>query len=110
MYSSDFLNRRITIHTPGERIESEYGTKQLPGQSFQIWANVADTKGVGAMQEGAVESYTLHLVRTRYNAQINSDCIVECDGVRFRILPCTIQRRKRENECQFNIQEIIAGL
>lgn len=109
MYSADFLNRRITIHTVGSHVESAFGMDSMPGKSFTLWANVADTRGVGAMQEGAIESYTVHLVRMRYNTQITADCIVEIDGISFRILPGTIQQRKRENECQFNIQEIIAN-
>ena len=104
-----FFEQKIKQAEYSQRTESAFGMDSMPGKSFTLWANVADTRGVGAMQEGAIESYTVHLVRMRYNTQITADCIVEIDGVSFRILPGTIQQRKRENECQFNIQEIIAN-
>ena len=109
MYESSFLDSKITIHTKGTRVESEFGHKEIPGQTFQVWANVAGTRGVGAMREGALEAYTVYLVRMRYNAMINTDCKIHHDDREFRILPGTLQIRRRANEIQFNMQEVTLG-
>lgn len=78
-YSTGLLNKRVSIYNRTAQTTNEYGI-DASGVSYHldaiVWASVTFTKGVKAMQEGAIDAYDYIMVRMRYNDYITRDSII----------------------------------
>lgn len=72
-----------------------------------VWADVAWTKGMRAMNQGALDSYGVVLIRMNWNNIINSRSRIKYDGDTYQILPETFHEDKRANTIQFTAQLLI---
>jgi SPP1 family predicted phage head-tail adaptor len=72
-----------------------------------LHANVTWAKGVGAMNAGALDSYAVKEVRTRWTNKITMRSRVKFDGQIYQIIPETFHEDRKENTLQFLMQLII---
>lgn len=103
-YQSGFIHQRITIRN-----------KVLDGVGFgdttqyedvkTVWANIAFTKGMKAMHEGALDAYDTVMIRMRWNDVISRDSHIVHDGKEYQIT--SFHRDYRENQIQITAVEII---
>ena len=59
------------------------------------------------MHEGALDSYGVVLVRTRWTNQVTERSRISYEGRTYQILPETFHADRQENTVQFIAQQII---
>ena len=72
-----------------------------------IHASVDWQKGKAGMHEGALDSYGVVLVRTRWTNQVNERSRMVYEGRTYQIIPETFHADRQENTVQFMAQVII---
>ena len=71
----------------------------------RVWANVAFSKGMKALHEGALDAYDTVIVRMRYNKIVNRDSHLVHDGREYQIQ--SFHRDYKENIVQITATEIV---
>ena len=109
-YSSGFLKHRITIQNRKAATMGKFGL-DTSGPEFEdttcLWASVDWQKGKAGMHEGALDSYGVVLVRTRWTNQVNERSRMVYEGRTYQIIPETFHADRQENTVQFMAQVII---
>ena len=109
-YSSGFLNKRILVQNRKAAVQSKFGIDSN-GPEYEdttcLWASVDWQKGKAGMHEGALDSYGVVLVRTRWTNQVNERSRMVYDGRTYQIIPETFHADRQENTVQFMAQVII---
>lgn len=109
-FSTGFLKHRITIQNRKAATMGKFGL-DTSGPEFEdttcLWASVDWQKGKAGMHEGALDSYGVVLVRTRWTNQINERSRIVYEGRTYQILPETFHPDRQENTLQFMAQVII---
>ena len=107
MYSAGLRNKRITVHNPGQTIDTDYGRTTQAGESFERWAAVDWTRGTAAMREGALDAYAIIMVRMAYTPNVTRDSKIEYEGRMFRVDSCYPDKAK--NTIQLTCSELQNG-
>ena len=109
-YSSGFLKHRITIQNRKAATMGKFGL-DTSGPEFEdtccIHASVDWQKGKAGIHEGALDSYGVVLVRTRWTNQVNERSRMVYEGRTYQIIPETFHADRQENTVQFMAQVII---
>ena len=109
-FSSGFLKHRITIQNRKAATMGKYGL-DTSGPEWEdtctLWAAVDWQKGKAGMHEGALDSYGVVLVRTRWTTQVNERSRMVYADRTYQILPETFHADRQENTVQFMAQVII---
>lgn len=109
-FSSGFLKYMIQVLNRKAAQSSKFG---LDGDGVEweegdcLHCNVTYSKGVSAMNAGAMDAYKVYIVRMRWTNKINMRCRVKYAGQVYQILPETFHEDRQENTIQFNMQLII---
>ena len=104
-YDAGMLDTRVTVHIPGQNIDTEYGRKQLPGNTIQRWAAVDWNRGTKSLREGVIDAYDTIMVRMRYDQQITRDCKLEINGTMYSIQ--SFHSSYKEGKIQITATEIV---
>lgn len=103
---------RIKVLNRAEAVTGRYG-KDSSGVQWEttacLWASVEWQKGKTAMNAGALDSYSVVMVRLNWTDQISMRSRIEYDGQIYQIAPETFHADKRENTIQFLAQVVIDG-
>ena len=67
-------------------------------------ANVDYQKGKSAMNAGALDAYSVKIVRMNYTSAINERSRIKYDGKIYQIMPETFNGNYRQNTLQFLMQ------
>ena len=106
-YPSGFLNKMILVLNRKAAQSSKFG---VDGDGIEweegdvLHANVAFSKGMRAMNAGALDAYAVKEVRMRWTDKITMRSRVKYDGNIYQILPETFHADKPENTIQFLMQ------
>ena len=86
-YSSGMLNKRIRIAKRAEEQGSSFGKSGQPQYSWLgwFWAAESFSKGVKALQEGALDAYDTVMFRMRYTPCIDRWCLIWYNGRFYQI-------------------------
>lgn len=76
-------------------------------ETATVWAAVDWAKGMRTLNAGAVDAYSVVLVRMNWNDAITMRSRIIHDGVTYQIMPDTFHADKYGNTIQFNAQAII---
>lgn len=105
-YSTGILRHRVTIATRTAATDGTFG-RDSAGITYTtlgtFWANVSFVKGMRTMREGALDAYDVVMIRLRYNANIDRDCLVQYDGKWYEIE--SFHRDYQENIIQLTAHE-----
>lgn len=71
-----------------------------------LWASVKWTKGMKAMQAGALDAYDTVMIRTRWSSELTRDKFIEHDGTMYQIT--SYHADKRANEIQIVAVEMVS--
>lgn len=103
-------DKRITIQNRTTPKVGKFG-KDSGGVKWEdtctVWASVTWSKGLRAMNEGAIDVYGIVLVRMNWTDKVNVRSRILYDGDTYNILPETFHADKRQNTIQFNAQAVI---
>lgn len=109
-YSSGLRDKRVEIYNREASTVGKYG-RDSGGVTFALaataWASVSWAKGMRAMNQGALDSYGVVLVRMNWNSVVSSRSRIKYDGDTYQILPETFHEDKRANTIQFTAQVIV---
>lgn len=109
-YSSGFLKDRVTILNRKEAQQGKFGLDSA-GIEFEpaapVWANVDWQRGKSGMTAGALDAYSVKIVRMRWNNIITDRSRIQWQGKTFQILPETFNANRQEDTIQFLCQQII---
>ena len=109
-YSPDILRQRVTILNRKQATTSKWG-KDGEGVEWEatqpIRANVTWSKGVRAMNQGALDAYGVVIVRMYWNNVVTMRSRMIFDGQLYNILPETFHADHQENTIQFHAQVIL---
>ena len=109
-YSSGFLKDRVTILNRKGAQQGKFGLDSA-GIEFEpaapVWANVDWQKGKSGMTAGALDAYSVKIVRMRWNNIITDRSRIQWQGKTFQILPETFNANRQEDTIQFLCQQII---
>ena len=106
-FSSGFLNKMILVLNRKAAQSSKFG---VDGDGIEweegdvLHANVAFSKGMRAINAGALDAYAVKEVRMRWTDKITMRSRVKYDGNIYQILPETFHVDKPENTIQFHMQ------
>lgn len=106
-YSSGILNKKIFVLNRKTAQSSKFG---VDGDGIEwesadmLSANVTYTKGISAMNAGAINAYSIKLVRIRWTDKITMRSRIKYDNQIFQIVPNTFNADKSENTIQFQMQ------
>lgn len=109
-YPTGMLNKRIKIQN---RIEAKAGKFGLDGSGIDwedtacVWASVEWAKGMRAMNAGALDAYSVVLVRMRWAPIVTMRSRIVHEGTTYQILPETFHADRHQNTIQFQAQAII---
>ena len=109
-YPSGMRNDRIVVYNRTKATVGKFGKDSAGAKyevSFSCWASVTWTKGMRAMQEGALDAYGVVMVRMNYTGDIGPRSRVKYNDVMYSILPETFHADCRRNTIQFNAQAIL---
>ena len=109
-YSTGILNKRITVQERTQAVTSKWGMDGAGityTDTATLWANVEWTRGKAAMIAGALDAYTVIMVRIRWTDKINMRCRVVYDGNTYQIVPETFHVDRENNTIQFHAQLIV---
>lgn len=102
-YSAGFLNHRVLVRNKKES-EGFGGTTGYEDAGF-VWANVAWSKGVKALHEGALDAYDTVLIRMRWNTLVRRDSQLVYEGITYQIM--SFHADRQDNTIQITAQEIV---
>jgi head-tail adaptor len=109
-FSSGFLKHRILVQNRKAATMGKHGLDSA-GIEWEdtccLWASVDWQKGKAGMHEGALDSYGVVLVRTRWTNQVTERSRISYEGRTYQILPETFHADRQENTVQFIAQQII---
>ena len=109
-YSSGLLKERVTILNRREAQQGKFGLDS-GGVGFEsagkVWASVDWTKGKGAMNAGALDVYSVVIIRMRWNTIINERSRILYDGKTYQIIGETFHADRQENTIQFQAQQLV---
>lgn len=104
-YNRGFLNKRVTVLN---RTASQDGAFGRTGGTFvpvqTIWANVAFSKGVKAMREGALDAYDTLMIRCDCHKLLKRESRLSWDNRIFQIE--SFNEDRDQNEVQITCTEI----
>lgn len=109
-YASGLRDKRVMILN---RTAAEDGSFGVDGDGVEwredgcVYAAVTWTKGIRAMNAGAVDVYGVVMIRMNWNSIVNERSRIVHDGTTYQILPETFHADKRANTVQFNAQAIV---
>ena len=109
-YGTGIMNHQITIQNRKEASTSRWG---VDGTGIQwedtatIWANVEWTRGKSAMNVGALDAYTVIMVRCRWTQSVTMRSRVVYEGSTYQIVPETFHPDYNGNTIQFHAQLVI---
>ena len=99
----DILNRKKAATSDfgidGNGIEWE--------ETGSVWANVGWSKGMRALNAGAIDVYSVVEVRMNWNCMIPMRSRIRHEGQVYQILPDTYRSDKQEKKIQFLAQAVI---
>ena len=100
------LNKRIRIAKRAEEQGSNFGKSGQPQYSWLgwFWANESFSKGVKALQEGALDAYDTVMFRLRYTPCIDRWCLIRLNGTWYQIL--SFNADEHDNQIQITAQEM----
>ena len=106
-YSTGLLKHRVTILNRTEAQTSKWG-KDGTGVSWRndgtVWASVEWARGKGGMNAGALDVYSVVIVRMRYNTIVNERSRILYEGKTYQIIGEMFHTDRQENTIQFNAQ------
>lgn len=113
-YASGMRHERITILNPAEKEDGAFG-RSSAGTNYtsagSVYASVTFSKGVSAMNAGALDVYAVVMVRMNYDSgklrHISPRSRIIYDGNTYQILGKTFHPDHINNTLQFNAQMII---
>ena len=109
-YSTGLLKHRVTILNRTEAQQGKFGLDSA-GVEFEpagtVWASVDWTRGKGAMNAGALDVYSVVIIRMRWNTIINERSRILHEGKTYQIIGETFHADRQENTIQFHAQQII---
>ena len=105
-YNSGFLHQRITIRN--KVVGTGFGETTSFVDVATVWANVAFSKGVKSMREGALDAYETVIIRMRYNDKVSRDSLLVHDGTIYQIT--SFHRDYQENIVQITATEVVQGV
>lgn len=106
-YASGILNHRITF---AQRVKAEAGAHGLDSNGVKyaiittIWANVKFSKGVKALNEGAVDAYDVLMFRLRWRGDIDRWCLIKYHGTWYQIE--SFNEDYKDNQIQITAREL----
>lgn len=105
-YSSDILDKRITIAQRANDGSEGFGKRNAPRyvELDTIWAAEAFTRGTKAMREGALDAYDTIMLRFRWLAGVDRWCLIRYEGRWYQIT--SYHDSYRENIIQITAQEL----
>lgn len=109
-YSSGLLKKRIAVLNRKAAVAGDFGLDSAGVEWVEtvcLWAAVDWSKGVRSLREGAIDSYGVIMVRTRWSDQISMRSRIVWEGQTYQILPETFHADKQENTIQFLAQAIV---
>lgn len=102
-YQSGFLHNRVTIWN--KVVSTGFGDTTSWQDVGTVWANVAFSRGVKALREGALDAYDTVIVRMRYNKIVSRDSLLVHDGRAYQVQ--SFHRDLRENIVQITAVEMV---
>ena len=102
-YSSGMLKHRVTIKN--KVTASAFGETTGYADAGTVWADVAFSKGLKSLREGALDAYDTVIIRMRYNDIVSRDSHLVHDGKEYQIQ--SFHRDYQENIIQITAQEIV---
>lgn len=109
-FSSGMRRFRITIKNRAEASAGAFG-RDSQGISWEpsgtFWAAVDWKKGMTGMHEGALDVYTVVMVRMEWTSKVNMRSRINWQGQDYQILPDTFHPDKQANTIQFHAQVVI---
>lgn len=102
-YQSGFLYSRVTIKN--KQVTASFGDTTGYQVVGTVWANVAFSKGVKALHEGALDAYDTVVIRMRYNEIVERDSHLVYDGKEYQIQ--SFHRDYMQNIIQITATEIV---
>lgn len=109
-FSAGFLKKRIVVKNRKAATKGKFGIDSV-GPEYDdtvcLWASVDWQKGKAGLREGAMDSYGVVLVRTRWTNQINERSRIVYEEKTYQIIPETFHADRQENTLQFMAQVII---
>lgn len=109
-YSSGLRDKRLTILNRNAAASGQYGLDSGGTgwtEAATVWASVAWTKGMRAMNAGAIDVYGVVMVRMNWNDIITLRSRIVYDGDTYQILAETFHADKKQNTIQFNAQLVV---
>ena len=109
-YSTGLLKKRIAVLNRKAAVAGDFGLDSAGVEWVEtvcLWAAVDWSKGVRSLREGAIDSYGVIMVRTRWSDQISMRSRIAWEGQTYQILPETFHVDKQENTIQFLAQAIV---
>ena len=102
-YQSGFLHNRVTIWN--KVVSTGFGDTTSWQDVGTVWANVAFSRGVKSLREGALDAYDTVIIRMRYNKIVTRDSLLVHDGRTYQIQ--SFHRDLRENIVQITAVEMV---
>lgn len=102
-YQSGFLHNRVTIWN--KVVSTGFGDTTSWQDVGTVWANVAFSRGMKALREGALDAYDTIIIRMRYNKIVSRDSLLVHDGRTYQIQ--SFHRDLRENIVQITAVEMV---
>lgn len=82
-YTSGMMNRRVAVGKKQAATTGAFG-RNSGGVTYALlgeyWASVDFVRGLKAMREEALDAFDTVMIRMRYNAEIDRDCLFVVDG------------------------------
>lgn len=103
-YTSDILQKRVSILKKKDAAQKAFGAKQEYEQVACVHADVTWKKGQRALNEGVLDAQDTVMIRMRWNNIVTRDSLLECDGVRYQIQ--SLHADRRENTVQITAVEM----
>lgn len=95
------LRERVTIMN--KVATASFGDTTQYEDRGSVWASITWTKGVKALQEGALDAYDTVIIRMRWNAVVNRDSLIVHNGKTYQIQSLHVD--KQENQIQITATE-----
>ena len=109
-YSTGIMRDRVTILNRTAAQDGRFGLDSA-GIEFEpvktVWAYVSWSKGMQAMNAGALDVYGVVMVRMRYNTTVTERSRIQWQGKTYQILPETFNPDRQGNTIQFLCQQIV---
>lgn len=109
-YSTGLLKDRITIQNRIASHQTKWGADGsgiLWKDTCKLWASVEWTKGKSALNAGAIDAYSIVLVRMRWTDKVNMRSRIVYGEKTYQIIPETFHADRMANTIQFNAQVLI---